>query len=137
MSGNDRNRGLYPKYLLFKAGGDMTPVPDPFFALRYTTDPHARVALEAYADSCVDDYPQLAQDLYRALCVEVDMTTYPLVIDEELSVYLGKYYRGRWVALFGGDVVAAADSLRELRDSTVGRVVTVLYVPREGEASTR
>lgn len=63
----DTERGLYRKYLLFKAGGDMTPVLNPFFALRYTTDPHAAVALAAYAKSCEADYPQLAADLREAL----------------------------------------------------------------------
>ena len=63
----DATRGLYSKYLLFKAGGDMEPVHDPFFVLSYTTDPHARAALAAYADSCEADYPQLAADLRREL----------------------------------------------------------------------
>lgn len=63
----DTERGLYGKYLVFKAGGGMEPVTDPCFVLRYTTDPHARAALAAYADSCEADYPQLAADLRMRL----------------------------------------------------------------------
>lgn len=49
ISAPDTERGLYPKYLLFKAGG--------------ATDPHAKAAIAAYADSCEADYPQLASEL--------------------------------------------------------------------------
>lgn len=63
----DIERGLYGKYLVFKAGGDMVPVTEPSFVLRYTIDPHAAVALAAYAKSCEADYPQLAADLREAL----------------------------------------------------------------------
>jgi hypothetical protein len=37
------------------------------FVLDYDTDPYARVALAAYADSCEADHPQLAADLRAAL----------------------------------------------------------------------
>lgn len=67
MNDPDKQRGLYGKYLVFRAGGDMKPVTDPCFVLRYTTDPHAAVALAAYAKSCEADYPQLAADLREAL----------------------------------------------------------------------
>lgn len=63
----DTERGLYGKYLVFKAGGDMVPMTDPCFVLRYNTDPHARAALAAYADSCEAEYPQLAADLRQKL----------------------------------------------------------------------
>ena len=69
------NRGLYRKYELRRVNEDGSlryVVADPFFALRYTTDPHARVALEAYADSCAADYPALAADLYRQLGIDAD-----------------------------------------------------------------
>lgn len=73
MSDDDeRQRGLYRKYDLYRvrnADGHeyRERVTDPFFALRYTTDPHAAVALRAYADSCENDYPQLAAELREAL----------------------------------------------------------------------
>lgn len=67
---SDRERGLYRKYRLTRVAEDGTPiyeVDEPFFALRYTRDPHARAALNAYADSCADEAPQLAADMRREL----------------------------------------------------------------------
>ena len=70
----DRDRGLYRKYELYRVKEDDSgnvyehyQVEDPFFVLKYTTDPHAAVALAAYAKSCESDYPQLAADLREAL----------------------------------------------------------------------
>lgn len=62
---SDENRGLYAKYIVTKADG--TPVPGPLFILRYSKDPHARVALAAYADSCEGTHPQLGIDLRAQL----------------------------------------------------------------------
>lgn len=56
----DRERGLYGKYRVEKVNGKPT---GPVFVLAYATDPHARVALAAYAESCAEDYPELANDL--------------------------------------------------------------------------
>ena len=71
---DDRQRGLYKKYELYRVKENETgevyehyQVTDPFFVLKYTTDPHAAVALRAYADSCEADYPALATDLHAAL----------------------------------------------------------------------
>lgn len=78
---NDQNRGLYRRFDLYRVGDDGKPqylVTDPYFILRYTTDPHARVALEAYADACEEEHPALAADLrsakpqVRELAVPVD-----------------------------------------------------------------
>lgn len=60
----DTKRGLYGKYRVEKSNGKPT---GPVFVLAYATDPHARVALAAYADSCETDYPQLAADLRASL----------------------------------------------------------------------
>ncbi|PQM45691.1 hypothetical protein C1Y40_04135 [Mycobacterium talmoniae] len=60
----DRERGLYDKYRVERADGKAK---GPYFVLAYTTDPHAAVALAAYADSCEADYPMLAADLREAL----------------------------------------------------------------------
>lgn len=72
----DTERGLYPKYEVRKLirytdqrGEESmipspTPLQEPFFVLRYTTDPHAWAALNEYASSCSLDYPQLSRDLY-------------------------------------------------------------------------
>jgi hypothetical protein len=67
----DRTRGLYRKYVVYRTApsgaGPLTEVTEPCFVLRYLTDPHARAALAAYADSCEQDYPNLATDLRHAL----------------------------------------------------------------------
>lgn len=67
----DRERGLYAKYEVYKmapnAGRYPTLLREPFFVLRYTTDPHARAAFAAYANSCRTDYPALAADIDAAL----------------------------------------------------------------------
>lgn len=52
--------GLYGKYRVEKVNGKPT---GPVFVLAYSTDPHARAALAAYAESCRADFPQLADDL--------------------------------------------------------------------------
>jgi hypothetical protein len=62
----DTERGLYPKYELHRINEDRSHrfhVFTPFFVLRYDTDPHARAALVAYAESCRNEYPQLADEL--------------------------------------------------------------------------
>lgn len=65
----DQQRGLYGKYLVYKPDPETGELRDPgsVFVLNYATDPHARVALRAYAQSCANDYPQLANDLMRKL----------------------------------------------------------------------
>ncbi|MCT7361196.1 hypothetical protein [Mycolicibacterium llatzerense] len=64
MSDSDKQRGLYGKYRVERVVGKEK---GPYFVLAYTSDPHAAVALRAYADSCEADYPQLAADLRNAL----------------------------------------------------------------------
>ncbi len=59
----DKQRGMYPKYRVEKLNGK--PV-GPCFVLEFK-DPHARAAIRAYAESCQDEYPQLAADLLKAL----------------------------------------------------------------------
>lgn len=60
MGNTDRTRGLYAKYHVERVDGKAK---GPYFVLAYRTDPHARAALAAYADSCRADYPALAADL--------------------------------------------------------------------------
>ena len=60
-------RGLYPKYRLERMDGKPM---GPSFILEYRKDPHARVALAAYADSCESENPALASDLRAALSIE-------------------------------------------------------------------
>jgi hypothetical protein len=141
---DDRDRGLYRKYELYRVKEDDSgnviehyQVTDPFFVLRYTTDPHARVALEAYADSCGEEYPGLAADLYRALGIRVEVAQ--VDISTSLSQYLGKHYRGRWVAVRHGHVVAAGHTLAEAKQRSEGYPDgrTLLYVPESGEDEKR
>lgn len=61
---DDRQRGLYGKYRVERSDGKSK---GPYFVLAYTSDPHARVALAAYADSCAEEFPLLAADLRREL----------------------------------------------------------------------
>lgn len=92
---NDKGRGLYGKYLVFRtrelntgghdrarmlieaarAHASADPVA-PCFVLNYMRDPHARAALEAYADSCQREYPQLAADLRREVERAIQATDY-------------------------------------------------------------
>ncbi len=59
--------GLVQEYVVTRADG--APIPDDawLFVLRYDRDPHARVALRAYAESCRGENPVLADDLLAAL----------------------------------------------------------------------
>lgn len=60
----DQKRGLYRKYHVERLNdttGKHTNCP--FFVLDLHHDPHALVALRAYADSCRAEYPRLADDL--------------------------------------------------------------------------
>ncbi len=56
--------GLFGKYQVMKDGA---PLDGPSFVLRYDRDPHAKVALRAYADSILKENVDLATDLYDAL----------------------------------------------------------------------
>lgn len=68
----DRNRGLYRKYEVRKViaqrdqrgemGQVLVPITGEYFVMR-ETDPHAIAAINAYAQSCKDDYPTLAVEL--------------------------------------------------------------------------
>jgi hypothetical protein len=57
--------GLYGKYIVKKANGEPTDPGAQYFVLRIDSDPHARQAIRAYAQSIKDDNPTLAADLLR------------------------------------------------------------------------
>ena len=61
----DGDRGLYDKYVIYKAATGAR-VTDPCFVLSFH-DPHAVAALRAYAESCEEDFPALAEDLRQAV----------------------------------------------------------------------
>jgi|31_taG_2_1085359.scaffolds.fasta_scaffold06670_5 hypothetical protein len=58
------SRGLYDKYEVIKLDGDIDPQAD-YFVLRMDTDPHARKAAIAYAESIQDENPNLAFDIRK------------------------------------------------------------------------
>lgn len=57
--------GLKTKYSVDRIGGDKPGAR--YFVLDYVNDPIARKALAYYAFKCLDEYPQLSQDLWIAL----------------------------------------------------------------------
>lgn len=70
---SDNEQGLYGKYILSKKSGNPIDPNARYFVLRYDEDPHARVALKAYAESCEKDNPLLSNDLmYELLHLEAD-----------------------------------------------------------------
>lgn len=60
-----RGEGLHGKYAVWnnETGVQVSTC----FVLRYDRDPHARAALLAYAESCMDENPRLALDLRAAV----------------------------------------------------------------------
>ena len=67
---NDKNRGLDDKFSrIERADGESAPCGKhdgcDYFVLDLTHDDFAITAIEAYAQACVEDYPQLAKDLMR------------------------------------------------------------------------
>jgi len=57
------SNGLYGKYVIQKADGAPVDPRARYFVLRYDTDPHAKVALRAYADEIRPRNPKLAGDI--------------------------------------------------------------------------
>lgn len=55
--------GLEPRYKIEKTNGEPINPNAKYFILRYDKDPHARVALLAYANSIALENPQLANQL--------------------------------------------------------------------------
>lgn len=68
MAEGDRERGLYQKYVVFRNRGFRNElVTEPCFVLKYGSDLHAAAALQAYAESCAGEYPELSKDLLAEL----------------------------------------------------------------------
>jgi hypothetical protein len=68
---DDQTTGLYQKYHVQRVN-DPEGKHDgcPYFVLDIRHDPHARIALSTYIQSCGGEYPQLALDLHRMLQAE-------------------------------------------------------------------
>lgn len=60
---NNTTQGLFRKYKVLKANGDNVDPAAEYFVLRIDKDPHARIALQAYADSVKEFNPNFASDL--------------------------------------------------------------------------
>ena len=90
---NDQNRGLYQKFIVTRTGDSSGKhARCEYFVLDLNHDKHAVAALRAYAESCNEEYPQLAADLRnkareRAFCWENSMrpAAVPLTTEGEKS----------------------------------------------------
>ena len=65
----DKDRGLYEKFRVLRVDG-RSAIGErhencEYFVLDLTHDRHALAAIQAYADSCGGEYPQLAVDVLR------------------------------------------------------------------------
>lgn len=69
----DKNRGLYQKYRIERTDGSSDPGGKhercKYFVLDLVHDKHAIAALEAYANSCVSEFPALYDDLNDLLAL--------------------------------------------------------------------
>ena len=67
----DRGRGLYQKFVAYRADGSSGPGGKhegcALFVLDVDHDEHARPALAAYANAVAGEYPQLAEDIFAKL----------------------------------------------------------------------
>ncbi len=68
---SDTERGLYNKFIVTRTDGNSEPGKKHdncrYFVLDIEHDPHAIIALKAYAISCSETHPQLSQDLFNML----------------------------------------------------------------------
>ena len=63
---NTEDLGLYGKYYGLRRTRDGSEVEGWYFVL-HEDDRHSDAALAAYADSCADEFPELAADLRRVV----------------------------------------------------------------------
>ena len=59
------SKGLYSKYIVLRKDGKRAD--GIFFVLKPEADVHARVALRAYAEACIESDPALADDIFALL----------------------------------------------------------------------
>lgn len=64
---DDKQRGIYHKFAVIRIDGGTLPGRKhehcEHFVLDLTHDKHAPAAMRAYADSCVNEFPRLADDI--------------------------------------------------------------------------
>jgi formylglycine-generating enzyme required for sulfatase activity len=95
--------GIYQKFNVTRTDGKDAPggkhFGDEYFVLNLTTDKHALRALDAYADSCAEEYPVLATDLCeligkRAIAANEFITVPEITLPNGIivpSFQVGKY----------------------------------------------
>ncbi len=66
MSGYKKG-GWRKKYIIRKASGNPIAGRARYFVLRFDIDPHARVAMAAYADSVESVNPKFAEDIRKKI----------------------------------------------------------------------
>ena len=76
---SNKEKGIYQKFNVSRVDGG-TDIGEKHcdcihFVLDINHDPHGRVALKAYAESCADEYPELSCDLLLLLKAETMTTT--------------------------------------------------------------
>ncbi len=59
--------GWRKKYIIRKASGNRIARRARYFVLRFDIDPHARVAMAAYADSVESINPKFAEDIRKKI----------------------------------------------------------------------
>jgi len=68
MAESWKKGGLKPdKYIIFKDTGEPVDPEAKYFVLRYDSDPHAVVALRAYAESVARENPEFANDILQEI----------------------------------------------------------------------
>lgn len=63
-------KGLYGKYIIEKSNGEKLDPNAKYFVLRYDKDPHAKVALAAYADSISSENYKLAREIRESIFIQ-------------------------------------------------------------------
>jgi formylglycine-generating enzyme required for sulfatase activity len=101
------NTGLYHKYNVTRTDGSSEPGGkhhgDQYFVLNLTTDKHVWPALEAYAESCQQEYSPLASDLMSLINTkDIEAREFVTVPEIKLpngtvvpSFLAGKFHSGR------------------------------------------
>jgi len=67
----NKKKGLYSKYKIAKTNGKPIDPGAKYFVLRYDKDPHAKKAMEAYANSVSDENYILAMEIRAEIFPEL------------------------------------------------------------------
>ena len=125
----DRTRGIYEKFRVERTDGKSAPGQKhescDYFVLDLTHDPHAYVAIVAYADSCRAEYPLLADDLEEMAFRSMPLTAYD---KKELNRRLNKAIEPH----IGGELTEEARSeIRRLSHEVLTEMVLYGHLKEE------